>query len=141
MSNSTVCVDASFVARLFLGTDDDRAWQLLTGWNEDGTVVWAPSLLVYELTNIFYRYHRAGYLSLATAELVLEAAIELPVRLESHETLTKNALRLASTLRLSATYDAYYLALADRLEAQLWTADARLHRMIGDQGLAVSLVS
>jgi predicted nucleic acid-binding protein len=38
------------------------------------------------------------------------------------------ALRLARRLGWAKTYDAEYVALAERLECELLTADARLHR-------------
>lgn len=37
-----------------------------------------------------------------------------------------SALDLAERLSLSATYDAHYLALAEWLGAEFWTADQRL---------------
>jgi predicted nucleic acid-binding protein len=140
MSNSAICVDASFIARLFVGPEDGQAWKLLDGWSDEGKVVCAPTLLMYELANVFYRYHRAGYLSLVTTELVLEAALGLPLRLEPHEVLSKSALRLAEALKLPSTHDAFYLALAERLNAELWSADARLHKTVGTAGPVVRLV-
>jgi len=140
MSNSPICVDASFVARLFVGPEDGQAWKLLDGWSEEGRTVCAPTLLMYELANVFYRYHKAGYLSLVTTELVLEAALELPLRLEPVEALSKTALRLAASLKLPATYDAFYLALAERLNTELWTADARLQKKAGKEGPVVRVI-
>ena len=141
MPGSTICVDASLVARLFVGPDDARAWELFDAWTEQEALICAPSLLIYELTDVFYRYHRAGLLSRATLQLLTDAVDGLPLALEPHTSLAKPALRLASTLGLDATYDAYYLALAERLDADLWTADARLKQQVGNRRPRVRLVS
>jgi predicted nucleic acid-binding protein len=126
---------------LFMGPKETQAWELLDGWTQDGTPVYSPTLLMYELTNVLYRYQRAGYLSLATTGLVLEAASELPLRLESHASLTGAALRIAANLGLPATYDAFYLALAERHDAELWTADTRLERQAACQAWRVKVLS
>lgn len=140
MSASTVCVDASFVARLFLGPDDNGFWEILESWHAEGAAMCAPSLITYELTNVFYRCHRAGYLSLASARLALDAALGLPIRLEGDTGLHRDATRIAANAGSAASYDAHYLALAERLGTELWTADARLAREPGPGGPVVRLV-
>ena len=42
---------------------------------------------------------------------------------------------------LPATYDAYYLALAKRYDAALWTADNRLRKRLEGSGLRVEVLS
>ena len=46
----------------------------------------------------------------------------LPIKLFGDADLHIQAVQLASRYGLLATYDAHYLALADHLEAELWTA-------------------
>lgn len=140
MSTSTVCVDASFVLRMFLGPDDAEAWEWWEASLAEGSEFRAPCLLGYEVANALHRYHRAGYLSEVTAEIVLEAVLALPIVLESDTSLHIAALRLADALGLSATYDAHYLALAERLGAELWTADAELVRRLEGRGPRVRLI-
>ena len=130
MSTSTVCVDASFVLRMFLGPDDAEAWERWEASMADGVVFRAPSLLGYEAANALHRYHRAGYLSAVAAEIVLDAVLALPVALESDSALHFAASRMAGAFGLNASNDAHYLALADRLGAELWTADAELVRRL-----------
>jgi predicted nucleic acid-binding protein len=137
MSSSPACVDASFVGRLFLGPDDFAFWQLLENWYAEGKTMHAPALLAHELTNVFYRYRRAGYLSSASAKLALDAALGLPITLDDDAQLHRAAMRMAAT---AATYDAHYLALAERLGAELWTADAKLARHAAGSGVTVNLV-
>lgn len=141
MSNSAICVDASFVARLFLGPDEQPYWALLETWTGQGTTMYAPSLLAYEVSNVFYRYHRAGYLSLVSANLVIDAALGLPIRLQDDLALHRAAARIATMYQAAAVYDAHYLALAERLGAPLWTADAELARQSATTGIAVNLVA
>ncbi len=40
--------------------------------------------------------------------------------------LHQQALLLAQRFSLSATYDAHYLALAEKMNAEFWSADRRL---------------
>ena len=57
-------------------------------------------------------------------ERLLASGIELR---ETHD-LHRRALLLAGRLRQNAVYDAHYLALADTLHCELWTADAKFYR-------------
>ena len=109
MSSSPVCVDASLVARLLVGPDAAQVWDLFDTWTAGEVVTYAPTLLIYELTNVFHTYQQRGFLSTPTAQLIHEAAMGLPILLEPHATLAAAALRISSTLRLPAAYDAYYL--------------------------------
>lgn len=140
MSTSTVCVDASFVLRMFLGPDDAEATDRWEAALAGGSRFCAPSLLGYEVTNALHRYHRAGYLSAASAEIVLDAALALPILLESGPSLYIAAMRLTGALGLPATYDAHYLGLAEQLGAELWTADAALARELDGRGPRVRLL-
>jgi predicted nucleic acid-binding protein len=54
----------------------------------------------------------------------------LPIRLYGEPELHARALDLARRLSLPAACDAHYLALADWLGAELWTADRRLARAV-----------
>jgi predicted nucleic acid-binding protein len=64
----------------------------------------------------------------------------LPIRLEAGARLQRRALAMASELALPAAYDAHYLALARSLDAEFWTADARLARQVGERGPRVMVL-
>ncbi len=134
MSTSTVpwvCVDASVVVPLVTrepeGSPFMMAWRR---WHESGQRPIAPSLLMYEVANALYRYVRYGVLLPEEAADALEAVLNLGIELRGDAELHRRALALGRELDLVAIYDAHYLALAERLEAELWTADRRLHRAV-----------
>ncbi|HZK49204.1 MAG TPA: type II toxin-antitoxin system VapC family toxin [Thermoleophilia bacterium] len=140
MDSPPVCVDASFILRLFMGPDEETAWRLWDSWLARGSSIHSPALLGYEIANALHRYRRAGFLSLSSADLVLDAALSLPTRLHSGRELHARALRLAADLSLPATYDAHYLAVAEQFGAELWTADARLAAQVPDGPPPVGLL-
>jgi predicted nucleic acid-binding protein len=88
-------------------------------------------LLFYEVTNALHRYHRHGWMKEGTVRSALEAALALPVELHGDASLHERALEMATELGLAAAYDAHYLALAERLRAEFWTADGKLVRAVG----------
>jgi predicted nucleic acid-binding protein len=55
------------------------------------------------------------------------------VRLYGEEQLHRRALTLAERFSLPAAYDAHYLALADWLGGEFWSADRKLVRAVGDE--------
>jgi predicted nucleic acid-binding protein len=69
---STVIVDASIVLKWVLQEPDSHiAEALLAEWIDKETVILAPALLVYELTNSLYRKARKGEITFEEVELSL----------------------------------------------------------------------
>lgn len=132
MSNSSamLCVDASLMVRLVADPADKLVAQLWDEWTIDRRRLVAPALIYYELSNALYRYQRAGIMSTETVSLALETALALPVSIYDERALHQRALDFAARLSLPAAYDAHYLALADWLGAEFWTADLRLARAV-----------
>ena len=54
--------------------------------------------------------------------------------------LHQEALKMANLYNISATYDAHYLALAERLQVELWTADRRLFNSVSKSLSWVKLI-
>lgn len=140
MNNSLICVDANLVIRLVIDPKDDLVKQLWQKWLEQGYQLAAPTLLYYEVTNALYRYQKHNMLTETTVKLALNAALALPLQLYGYLELHQKASALAHSLNLSATYDAHYLALAQYLNAEFWTADKRLVNSVKPQLAWVHLV-
>lgn len=130
MPNSLVCVDASFCVRLVTSLDDRTPRSILETWLDQRRQMVAPTVLYYEVTNALYQYKRVGQMDEEGVLKALNVVMALPVQLHGGQELHRNALRLASKHGLKATYDAHYLALAEQLGADFWTADGRLARAV-----------
>jgi len=130
MNSSWLCVDANLVIRLVADPADESVKHLWEQWAAERRQLAAPTLLHYEVSNALYRYQKLGLMSASAVQLALKAALALPLRLFGDAELHWRALELAERLALPAAYDAHYLALAERLGGEFWTADRRLVRAI-----------
>ncbi|MFM9420466.1 MULTISPECIES: type II toxin-antitoxin system VapC family toxin [Thermus] len=131
-------LDASFLMRVLLAgiLGDRRAHEAFLGLGSKEVV--APTLLPYEVANALHRYVLGGVLSGPQAEAFLRGALGLNIRLMGDKGLHLRALALSQALGLKAVYDAHYLALAEKLQAEFWTADGKLSRKVTEaqvQGL------
>ena len=75
------------------------------------------------------------------AGTALRAAIGLGIAVESSAELHFASLTLARRLGLAAAHDAHYLALGEVLEAEVWTADGRLHRAVSSSVPSLRLLA
>jgi predicted nucleic acid-binding protein len=130
MNRSWLCVDANLVLRLVADPADESIQHLWEQWDTERRQLAAPTLLYYEVANALYRYQKLGYLSASSVQLALQAALALPLELHGEADLHWRALDLASKCSLPSAYDAHYLALAELLEGEFWTADGRLARTV-----------
>jgi predicted nucleic acid-binding protein len=130
MRDSWLCVDASLVVRLVVNPSDMAVQQLWEQWDVEKRQVAAPTLVFYEVSNALYRYQTHELMSGSAVRLALKAALALPVRLFGEPELHGLALDLAERFSLPAAYDAHYLALAEWLGGEFWTADRRLVRAV-----------
>lgn len=92
----------------------------------------APPLLWSESTSTIRQLAWRGDLEDGEAERAIRALVEAPIRQEPAGSLCVHAYRLAVRLGWARTYDAEYLALAERLGVPLLTLDARLARTARD---------
>jgi predicted nucleic acid-binding protein len=119
-----VVIDASVVLRaLLLGSEQAT---VVMGADELG----APALIGLETANGIVNEMRFAGLELDDAMALLEESFALPIELVPDSELAKDGLAIASSLGLTA-YDAAYVALAERLEAPLITADRGLAKRYG----------
>jgi predicted nucleic acid-binding protein len=141
MNKLQVCLDASFVVRYLASSSEETIYQeKWSHWNTEDYTIVAPTLMMYEVSNAFHRAVVARQINSSEAEQLLEFAGQLGIRFYGDLELHKQALKLAKIYALPAIYDAHYLALAERLEIELWTADRRLFNAVNASLPWVNLV-
>jgi predicted nucleic acid-binding protein len=94
----------------------------------------APHLLDAEVGHVLRRHARRGDIEASAARQLLDDLIDLPLVRFDHAPLLERAWELRGNVTF---YDALYLALAEALDAPLWTRDAAL---AGVPGCAAEVV-
>lgn len=126
--NSLVCVDASLALKLVLGEEDSpKTIALWNRWINEGVTVTAPPLLAYEVTSALRTKVYRGLLTGEASEEAFRVIHTQGIHYLSPENLHIRAWELAKRLGRPAAYDAHYLALAEILGCEFWTADQRLY--------------
>ncbi len=121
----TIIADASVVIAALVDSGPDGTWadQLLRSDH-----LGAPHLMPAEVANLLRRAVLAGKISDDTAALAHADLLALPVELFPYEPFAQRVWDLRTTV---TAYDAWYVAVAEALEARLATLDARLSRARG----------
>ncbi len=125
---SSVVIDANIVVFAVWPTAfTTEAQALLARLRSEGKVIHVPELWRAEVVSAL---HRLGMMQGTPREKVhraVRAALKMaPKRLPLDAPLCLAALTWAERLGQAKAYDAFYLALAERLGAEFWTADKRL---------------
>jgi predicted nucleic acid-binding protein len=129
--SSQVCVDANLALKLILvEADSAQAHHLWNSWIDAGVEVIAPPLLAFEGTSVICHKMHRGSVPLEEAELMFKAFHFLGVKLLYPDGLHQRAWELAKRYNRPQAYDSHYLALAEILGLDLWTADKRLYNVV-----------
>lgn len=132
--NSRICVDANLALKLVLVEEDSpQAHHLWETWVEADVEVIAPPLLAFEGTSVICNKMHRGLVPPEEAEVMFRAFHLLGVRFLYPDGLHEKAWELARQFNRPQAYDSYYLALAEMLGLELWTADARLYNVAKHQ--------
>ena len=128
MQNLLTCADASMVAKLILvEADSGRAALRWETWLRAGQTICAPQLLPYEVASALRLRVWRKLLTRQEAAQAFQDFLALDVVITDPPGLGMRALELAHLFNRPNAYDAHYLALAEALDCELWTADERLY--------------
>lgn len=133
-------IDANATLGLFLRLPySQKAEQWMRKRQAEEAKLVVPTLWEYECLSGLRYAETLGQISPEQTEWLLEKLFALEIqRLEPTLELNRAALHWAERIGQAKVYDTQYLALAESLSAEFWTADKRLvHRA---QGIGVNWV-
>jgi predicted nucleic acid-binding protein len=125
-------VDASLAVNTALNFSEnlERFWKNIY---QQQLTPCAPRLWMSETTSAVRFYLAQKQINFEEAQQALYTIHALQVEIvDEDQQLCLRALDLAGKLGQSKAYDAFYLAVAEKKEAELWTADERLRNRCRD---------
>jgi predicted nucleic acid-binding protein len=138
---SQVCVDASLALKWLIPSQQDSlADSLLEGWDRAGAELIGPPIFDAEVTSVIRLNVYTGKLLPQQGESAYQYFRELNVKIINPAILSLIAWELAKKYNRPRTYDMQYLALAELLDCELWTADKRLINCLREQNKRVHWV-
>lgn len=121
-----ITVDANIAIRTLLPFRGTRL-EAIAVWLRRGDRLVAPDLWVVEVTSGIRRAVATGEIDREEGEVTAARLFDLPIRVvPTDRDLAIAALRWADRLGQAKAYDALYVAVAERHDAPLVTADERL---------------
>ena len=119
-------IDASVAAKIFIIEDySDRAMEIINAHIRGYLSLFAPTLIVYELGNVFWKHPQ---ITSEKARTFIKKFLDLQINLidiYSDDELLKTACDISQSRDITF-YDASYIALAEKNETKLITADVEI---------------
>jgi predicted nucleic acid-binding protein len=133
-------VDTSVVADVLVsGIYTVQAERLMLSV-DSATKLLVPGFCLVECTNVLWKRVRAYDISQTDAEQLADDLMTLPLSIASVDTLFKRALQIGLAHQL-AIYDSIYIALAEKYQYPLITADARQETAAKTVGITIKPIT
>lgn len=110
-----------------------EAQRLLAEWSKLRIQLTAPRLFRSEIVAVIRKAVFQKRISDTYAQQLLDETLSFPIDYYHDNALMKRAYGIATDFNLPRTYDAQYLALAERLTCEFWTTDKTLLNTLGMQ--------
>ena len=125
-------VDASVAVKWVVPEEDtELASKLFNDATATDTHVLVPPHLPVEVTNALRKKTWRNELTTSEADRALQRFLGLDFRRSEPPGLYKRALDLANQYDRRAVYDSHYVALAEIVGCDLWTADSGIVNVMG----------
>ena len=122
-----VCVDASLVLLLLLPHElTPQAGNRWEAWLEEEVEIVSAPLFFAEVTSVLRERVHFARISPEEGQEALDSFLGFKIREVNPPDLQRRAWGLAKQYNRPRTYDTQYLAVANVLGCELWTADRRL---------------
>jgi predicted nucleic acid-binding protein len=136
----TVVLDSNVAVALML--DAERApviEERLRAWEDADEDLHAPTLFRFEVANALTRNVVAGKIDSSDAKIAWQRIVAIEISLRGLND-GPTVIAIARKLKRESAYDASYIALAQELDAELWTLDGPLARNAAGTDLPVRLI-
>jgi len=129
-----ICVDASIVLKLFINEPlTEKVNILWERWALERVEKVVPSFFTVEIISALRRLGKRKLITPLIEERAIEIFLEdlLPSLeiCELNPQLLRKAWKIAKELDLMHIYDSVYIALAEEIECDFWTADYKLYNI------------
>jgi predicted nucleic acid-binding protein len=123
-----IVIDANIAVRAILPIEGKSdVLECMTSWHRSRSKILAPELLVAETVSVIRRGIFDRWITEEEGQVAIEDLYRLGVEIVPSDTgISQAALVWAGRLGQSKAYDGFYLAVAERQGAELWTADEKL---------------
>ena len=101
----------------------DELWGM---WIESEARIIAPPIILSEVTSVLRNHVHRQILSADEGERAFLGFLEMPIEIVQPPDLRERAWRLARDFNRPNAYDAFYVALAQAEDCDLWTCDRRM---------------
>lgn len=122
-----IVVDANITVALFVNLPySPQSERLFRLWRKQDVQLHAPALWPAEVVSALRKMVSVGQMSSDDARLALASLERIPIQVVLPDPdLLDLSLVWAGRLNQAVAYDAQYVALAENLSAEFWTADQR----------------
>ncbi len=121
-------IDASYAVRAVLSSSSSQGCRRqLATWVAEDRALLSPPHWIAEAVSALRKFRSLGEMSPEETDRAVEDLFALEIEsIPCDLALCRAALDWADRMTHSKAYDAFYLALAETREAELWTTDERL---------------
>jgi len=133
----TIVVDSNVLVALVIPIDySEQATNMMSGWLGIDADLVSPALWSYEAVSAIRKFVASGTLTGEEARYAVSNLMDLGIRdVPATGELHHKALVWAERLNDFVAYDPAYLALAETLKVEFWSADSKLVRKVKALGI------
>ena len=123
-----IVIDANITAALFVRLPySAAAEEKMKLWSRQGADLYAPGLWLVEVVSVLRKMVSVGQMNVDAARIALASLENMQVEVvQTGWNLLEQSFLWAERIGQRVAYDAQYLALAEALQADFWSADQRL---------------
>src|SRR5690606_11221388 len=111
----------------------EKSKAILKYWEQENFRFAAPVLFRYEIVAVARKAVHRKRIPLERGIAIRDSFLAYPVEIYIDDALLKRAYELATQFDRPTAYDAQYLAVAERLNCDFWTADEKLFNAVRDK--------